>query len=207
LSEPIVADFDKKTVLDLKGSSNLCGYCHQTRTAEPNTASPGETFKITSTHYSPHHGPQANLLVGVGFANIPGSVAYPEPNSSAHLKTASCTGCHMAPFSKASGGHSFKPNLDACNKCHNATNTDFNYGGVQTEVEHLLVQLRDKLIALGVVAGDEENGYHVIAPATYPMVQAQAYFNWIGIEEDRSLGAHNPKYIKALLLNTIEALN
>ena len=206
LTDPIVADFDKKTVLDLKGNSNLCGYCHQTRTAEPNIASPGETFRITNTHYGPHHGPQANVLAGVGFANIPGSVAYPEPNSSKHLTQASCTGCHMAPFSKASGGHSFKPNLDACNTCHGATNTDFNYGGVQTEVEHLLVQLRDKLIELGVVEYVEADGAYEPIVGTYPMVQAQAYFNWIGLEEDRSLGAHNPKYVKALLLNTIEAL-
>jgi hypothetical protein len=69
----------------------------------------------------------------------------------------------------------------------------------------MLVQLRDKLIELGVVAGDDVDGYHPVV-GTYPMIQAQAYFNWVGIEEDRSLGAHNPKYIKALLLNTIAAL-
>jgi nitrate reductase cytochrome c-type subunit len=206
MDDPVVADFDKKTILDLQGNSNLCATCHQTRTAEPNIASPGETFRISNTHYGPHHGPQGNLLVGVGFAEIPGSVAYPAANSAKHLTMASCTGCHMAPFSKSSGGHSFKPNLDACNSCHGATNTDFNYGGVQTEVEHLLVQLRDKLMELGVVEYVEADAAYEPIVGTYPMVQAQAYFNWIGIEEDRSLGAHNPKYIKALLLNTIEAL-
>ena len=207
LSDAIVADYNKTTVLDLKGNSNLCGYCHQTRTAEPNTASPGETFRISNTHYGPHHGPQANLLVGVGFANIPGSSQYPEPNSSIHLNQASCTGCHMAPFSKASGGHSFKPNLDACNSCHNASDTNFNYGSTQAQVELMLVQLRDKLVELGVVEYVEADGAYEPVVGTYPMVQAQAYFNWVGIEEDRSLGVHNPKYIKALLLNTIEALN
>jgi hypothetical protein len=65
--------------------------------------------------------------------------------------------------------------------------------------------LRDKLIALGVVEGDDEHGYHPVV-GTYPMVQAQAFFNWVGLEEDRSLGAHNPKYVKALLANSIAAL-
>ncbi|NQU84489.1 MAG: hypothetical protein HQ541_01890 [Mariniphaga sp.] len=86
-----------------------------------------------------------------------------------------------------------------------------------------MVELRDKLIELGVVAeGHEEvyelnpetgeielvvnsDGYHPVV-GTYPMAQAQAFFNWVGLEEDRSLGAHNPKYVKALLRNTIEAL-
>jgi hypothetical protein len=207
LDAPVVSGADKTTVLDMKGNSNLCAVCHQTRTSEPNKAAPGESFKITSTHYGPHHGPQANVLAGVGFAEIPGDVAYPAANSAKHLtmNNASCTGCHMAPFSKKSGGHSFNPNIDACNSCHNATDINFNYGGVQTEVEDQLVVLRDKLIELGVVEGDDEHGYHPVV-GTYPMVQAQAYFNWIGIEEDRSLGVHNPKYIKALLQNTIKAL-
>lgn len=206
LKAPVVSGADKVTVLDLKGNSNLCANCHQIRTAEPNKATPGETFRITNTHYGPHHGPQANLVVGVGFAEIPGSVAYPAANTSKHLTEASCVGCHMAPFSKSSGGHSLKPNIDACNTCHGATNTDFNYGGVQTEVEHLLETLRDRLVELGVVEFVEADAAYEPVVGTYPMVQAQAYFNWIGIEEDRSLGAHNPKYIKALLLNTIEAL-
>ena len=206
LSAAVVSGADKVTVLDLKGNSNLCATCHQTRTAEPNKVSPAETFKITNTHYGPHHGPQANLVVGVGFAEIPGSVQYPAANTSKHLAQASCVGCHMAPFTKSSGGHSFKPNLDACNSCHGATNTDFNYHGVQTEVEHYLEQLRDKLVELGVVEYVEADAAYEPVVGTYPMIQAQAYFNWIGIEEDRSLGVHNPPYVKALLINTIEAL-
>jgi len=206
LTAPITAEFDKKTVMDLKGNSNLCGYCHQTRTAEPNIASPGETFKITNTHYGPHHGPQANVLSGVGFAEIAGPVAYPAAGSAKHLELASCTGCHMAPFSKKQGGHSYIPNLDACNTCHGATNVDYNYGGVQTEVEEKLVALRDKLVELGVVEYVEADAAYEPIVGTYPMVQAQAYFNWIGLEEDRSLGVHNPKYVKALLTNTIAAL-
>lgn len=206
LNNPVVAAFDKSTVLDMKGNSNLCANCHQTRTPEPNVATPGaETFRISSTHYGPHHGPQANLVAGVGFAEIEGSVAYPEPNSSYHLnETASCTGCHMGEFGNRSGGHSWIPSLNSCNTCHEIN--DFNYGGTQTLVASQLDQIRDKLIEFGVVAGDDEHGYHPVT-GTYPIDLARAYFNWIGLVEDRSLGVHNPKYIKALLMNTLEALN
>ncbi|MBN1819336.1 MAG: hypothetical protein JW833_01390 [Prolixibacteraceae bacterium] len=204
--DPVVSNADKVTVLEMNGNSNLCAVCHQARTAEPNTASPGETFRISNTHYGPHHGPQANVVSGVGFSEIPGSVAYPEAGSNKHLAQASCTGCHMAPFTNGQGGHSFIPNVDACNACHNANIDDYNYGGVQTEVHELLVELRDKLVELGVVEYIEADAAFEPIVGTYPMVQAQAYYNWIGLEEDRSLGAHNPKYVKALLLNTIEAL-
>ncbi|GAB1453089.1 hypothetical protein MASR2M47_31450 [Draconibacterium sp.] len=208
LNAPVVSDADKKTVLDMKGNGNLCAVCHQTRTAEPNKAIPGETFKITNTHYGPHHGPQANVLAGVGFAEIPGDATYPAPNTAKHLtmEGGSCTGCHMAPFTKKSGGHSFKPNLDACNKCHNVNEANFNYGSVQTEVAKSLEELRDKLIALGVVEYSEADKAYEPVVGVYPMIQAQAYFNWIGLEEDRSLGVHNPKYVKALLQNTLKAL-
>ncbi len=88
---------------------------------------PGATFRITSTHYGPHHGAQANVLAGFGFAEIAGSLAYPAAGSEPHL-TASCTGCHLN-----EGDHTFMPSLDACNACH--ATTDFNYGGVQAEIE------------------------------------------------------------------------
>jgi hypothetical protein len=201
--------------LGIQGNSNLCANCHQSRRAEPNLASPGETFTITSTHYGPHHSAAANTVAGAGFAEIVGSVAYPAAGSNYHL-AASCTGCHMY-----EGDHSWNPSLEACNGCH-ATN-DFDYGGVQTEIEELLDELRDRLIVLGVVepGHDEEfvidqetgevilhetiEGYHPV-PGTYPMAQARAFFNWTGLDEDRSLGVHNPKYVKALLENSLDSI-
>lgn len=206
LSDPINPKYDPESTMDLMGNSNLCANCHQSRRAEPNMTNPGEeTFEITSSHYGPHHGAQANVVAGVGFAEIEGSVAYPTPGNSNHLTMASCTGCHMGDFAERQGGHSWIPTLASCNDCHSEQSEDFNYGGVQTEVHEKLITLRDKLIELGVVEGDEEHGYHPVV-GTYPMAQARAFFNWVGLEEDRSLGVHNPKYVKALLTNSIEAL-
>ncbi len=191
-------------VLNLGDASNLCVNCHQTRTKEPNTATPGTTFRISSTHYGPHHGPQANVLAGIGFAQIAGPVEYPVQGTSKHLVQASCTVCHMGDYVAKQGGHTWKPSLASCQPCH--TTTTFDFGGVQFDTEENLVELRDLLIELGVVEWIEADLAYEPIVGTYPMVQAQAYFNWIGIEEDRSLGVHNPQYVNALLTNSIEAM-
>ncbi|MCD6090824.1 MAG: cytochrome c3 family protein [Bacteroidales bacterium] len=185
--------------------ANICANCHQARRPEPNIEVPGETFEITSSHYGPHHGPQSQIFLGIGFAEIPGSVTYPAAGSSDHTKDASCVACHMGDYVNGEGGHTWHPNLSTCVECHGVDMDNFDYGGKQTVTLGQLEELRDLLITLGVVGGNDTDGYHPVT-GTYPMVQAQAYFNWVGIEEDRSEGAHNPKYVGALLLNTIEAM-
>jgi len=184
--------------IEVEGGNALCANCHQSRVAEPNITNPGETFEITSTHYGPHHGPQANVLTGVGFAEFVGAISYPAPNSATHM-TPACTGCHMA-----NNNHSFEPTLDGCTDCHTGLAT-FDLNGAQTDIHDLLTELRDLLLAAGVLEGDVEHGYHPIV-GTYDMVLARAFFNWVGLEEDRSMGVHNPAYVNALLKNTIEAV-
>ena len=183
---------------------------------------PTGDFFISSTHYGPHQGSQANVLYGAGFAETTGSISYPVAGSADHM-LAGCTGCHMDTYSDGEGGHTFNPSLDACNDCHGVTETDFDYGGVQTTIEAQLDEIRDTLVARGIVAyeaGDyyelnEETGvielvtaaggYHPVV-GVYSVEESAAFFNWTGLDEDRSLGAHNPKYVKAVLTNTLEAL-
>lgn len=210
LSDPIHPEFDKTTTMDLKGNSNLCANCHQSRVAEPGVVKAGEeTFKITSSHYGPHHGAQANVVAGVGFAEIAGTVSYPAAGSNYHLEhngvANSCTGCHMGTYDAKhkGGGHTWKPNLNACIECHGTEMENYDYAGTQTTIHGLLEQLRDKLVEAGVVEYVEADAAYEPVVGTYPMEHARAFFNWVGLEEDRSLGAHNPKYVKALLLNSI----
>ena len=40
----------------------------------------------------------------------------------------------------------------------------------------------------------------------YDFLDAQAAWNFILVEEDKSEGVHNPAYVEALLQNTIDAL-
>ena len=206
LSGPVTLISDPAYSLDFGDNSNLCANCHQTRRAEPNIAAPADSFEITSTHYGPHHGPQANVLEGVGFAEIPGSVAYPTPKSSPHLSLgATCVTCHMALPANNQGGHTWAASLNLCNGCH-AGATDFDVNGAQTATQAKLDALRDRLVELGVVEYVEEDEAYEPIVGKYPMIQAQAFYNWIGLVEDRSLSVHNLGYYEALLDNTLEAL-
>ena len=81
-----------------------------------------------------------------------------------------------------------------------------NWKRTQTEVAGLLEELRDLLLAAEVIEWVEEDEAYEPIVGVHDMAEAQAFFNWIGIEEDRSHGVHNPTYIKALLENSIEAL-
>jgi len=195
--------FDETYELDFGDSSNLCAICHQSRRAEPNTSNPGETFDITSTHYGPHHGAQANVLEGVGFAEIVGSVDYPA--SSGHLNVSyTCVTCHMGDYDgeEAAGGHTWGVNYNSCSNCHTQDAIDTAMGAIEVKLD----ALRDRLVELGVVEWVEEDEAYEPIVGTYPMAQAQAFFNWIGLVEDRSMGAHNPSYVEALIDNSLEAI-
>jgi formate-dependent nitrite reductase cytochrome c552 subunit len=200
-ANPVESVFDETYTFDFGDNSNLCANCHQSRRAEPNIDVPGETFAITSTHYGPHHGAQSNVYDGSGFAEIAGSTAYPATNL--HVTAgATCVTCHMAEYADGTGGHTWWPSENACDDCHGG---GFAYGGVQAEVEDDLMTLRDQLVALGVVEYVEADDAYEPVVGTYPMAHAQAFFNWIGLEEDRSFGVHNPRYVAALIANSIEA--
>ncbi|MEP1095578.1 MAG: hypothetical protein ABJG78_10735 [Cyclobacteriaceae bacterium] len=227
LDDPIAFIFDNAVVADF-GNGNLCANCHQSRRAEPNTTNPGTDFTITNTHYGPHHGAQSNVLYGAGMAELTGSASYPSPGMTSggetfpHM-TIGCTGCHMGDYSSGTGGHTFNPSINNCTSCH-AGATDFDIGSTMTDVAAQLDVLRDLLEAQGVIeegiaeifeldpeTGDivsvlESDGFHPVV-GTHTMAQSQAFFNWVGLLEDRSFGAHNPAYTRALLTNSIEAID
>ncbi len=216
---------DGATSVDFGDNSNLCANCHQSRRGEPNLTDPGDTFIITSTHWGPHHGAQANVLAGLGFAEIAGSTTYPTANLHTNAG-ATCISCHMAAYAEETGGHTWWPSQTACNDCHGVVEEDYDHNGFKGDIETLLDTLRDRLLALGVIEEDhdEEGVYHPFLDtedlddldgdgktvgdfiAVVTMDEAQAFFNWIGLLEDRSNGAHNPRYVEALLENSIEVL-
>lgn len=187
---------DEGTV-DMGNASNLCGQCHQPRRPAPEPDGDGN-FKITSTHYGPHHGPQVTVLYGLGGYEFDGILTYPEDGSAAHYKDVTCTGCHMYSdeSDNGAGGHTFWPTEASCTVCHTSGVPD-----IEAEINGLLDQLAGLLEAQGVL--DED--HHVI-PGTYSVEQAGAFYNWIMLYEDRSVGIHNPKYTRALLTNSIAAL-
>lgn len=190
---------DPNRQIDFGTSSNLCVNCHQPRTAGP-VADEDGNFNITSSHWGPHHGPQSTILEGIGGYEVAGSVDYPGTKSHPHRNQAGCTTCHMHDFSAGEGGHTFSPSLASCTQCHGEQD-NFDVEGVQTEVEELIHELQVKLNEAGAVDDDGN-----LVAGTYPITVAGAAYNYAMMEDDRSMGVHNPDYIIALLKNSIGSL-
>jgi hypothetical protein len=173
------------------GLGNLCVQCHQSR-RDIAEAVDGE-IEVTSTHWGPHHGPQSAMLLGIGGAgDVEGS-----PSAHYQMVEDTCVACHMG----ENRVHAFEPVLATCQGCHSGAE-DFDINGTQTEIQELLDQLGEALIAAGWL---DEEGHPAVT--SIPETEAAALWNWIYIaHEDRSLGVHNPSYTRALLEISLEAM-
>jgi hypothetical protein len=193
------AGLDPVTV-DFGDGSNLCANCHQPRTASPIGDENGE-FKVTSTHYGPHHGPQTTIAKGLGGYEFEG-VDF--PNQTPHTTGSSCVTCHMH-----ESNHMFEPSLASCNttECHNGEITTLADNTRQVSVENLLTSLRDELAEAGLLEEDIETGEFHPVVGTYPVDQVGALYNYETILDDRSMGVHNFKYVEALLQSSIAVFN
>ncbi len=199
------------------GTGNLCANCHQSRIATPwPVEGSTDTYTITSYRWGPHHGPMANLLGGFGGYEVDGSLTY---TNSPHTGIENaCVTCHMADaFGVELGGHVMNVgyegalNQTGCVECHPdgiATETE----EMQAEIDTLLVHMHDLLVANGIataagyLAGDNGGNASSSNPANLNADELGAFYNFKFIEEDRSFGVHNYKYAKALLTNSMEAL-
>jgi hypothetical protein len=191
-SDPVTLIAFEDAVFD-GGEGNLCGVCHQPRRQIAEADADGN-IEVTSTHWGPHHGPQTAMLLGIGGG---GEV---EGNASSHysLVEDTCVSCHVG----ENDNHNFEPQIAACQGCHSGLE-DFDLNGLQTEVEGLLTELEEALVAKGM--WDHEEDHPVVG--VYPAAEAQALWNYIFIShEDESLGVHNPAYTKALLEASLEAV-
>jgi hypothetical protein len=177
------------------GSGNLCANCHQPRRVLPEPVD--GIISGISSHWGPHHGPQSAMLLGVaGGGDVAG-----EP--SAHYKQVddTCVTCHMG----SDGSHLFEPEVAACAECHDGVE-DFDINGVQTEVQALLDELGDLLVAEGVLDVNAPEGHPIVTEA--PADVATALWNWLYVaHEDGSLGVHNATYTIDLLESSIALLN
>jgi len=174
------------------GAGNLCAVCHQPRrTMGPDVVD--GVVNWSSTHYGPHHGPQSAMLMGIG-----GEGAEGKPSSHYSMVENTCVACHLG----ENDSHTFLPDVSACQGCH-ADAESFDINGAQTEVEELVAQLHEALVAKGM--WDEEADEPVVGE--YPEAEAAALWNYVYIaHEDKSMGVHNPTYTKALLEASLAAL-
>jgi hypothetical protein len=191
------------------GFGNLCANCHQGRTVDPWPVPGGDDIVVTSSRYGVHHGPQANTLSGMGLEGFGAASNHPHKNI-----TNACVTCHMAePFGVQSGGHTMfmgyeyhgavELNVNGCVGCHSDEESLIaNTEELQMEVAELLAELKVLLDATGITAEGSDSS----VPGTYSADVAAACLNYKAITEDRSLGIHNPTYIKKTLQNSIAAL-
>ena len=167
------------------GEGNLCANCHLPRTQIAEADADG-MINVSSTHWGPHHGPQAAVLLGLaGAGEVEG-----KPGSHYSMAENTCVTCHLG----ESADHTFEPDVAACQGCHEGIE-DFDFSGLQTEMTEKLATLMGALEANGLL---DEEGEPVVG--LHPANQAQALWNYIMLaHEDKSLGVHNPGYSRALV--------
>lgn len=183
------------------GEGNLCASCHQPRRGfvEDYAAVDG-MVDINSSHWGPHHGVEATMLLGTGGW---GEAGEPTPGHYAMeddiVTEDTCVTCHLGP----NDDHTFAPDEASCQieECHaDVEDFDFNYENVQEDVQALYDELGELLEAAGL----QHDGHPV--QGLWPEAQAGALWNWIFVMEDGSLGVHNSEYTKQLLEDGIAAL-
>lgn len=193
------------------GTGNMCASCHLARAISPMPAVGGPDVTITSSRYGGHHSPVANILGGTGLFQFPGPniIGGPFIHGSSSV---GCPACHMAAgYGDSGGGHtlnmlydrhgSIRENLTGCLQagCHNSLD-GFNDGNIQGQVEAQLDSLATLLRKAGIMAAAPSVSSR---SGTYSGDVAAAFANWQLINEDKSLGIHNPPYVVGILRNTI----
>jgi hypothetical protein len=205
------------------GPGDTCMWCHRSRVDITHYITPTGN-KITSVHWGPHEGPQADLFTGVGGYQYAGQ-AY---GRSTHEQQLSCVDCHMIDMTdnRNVADHSFNPNLLACAGCH-ASATTFDVNGFQSQVQGALTQIETWLNAQGILTrataapyttltaaqlgdgnwGDDEPvPGATIAGALLTQDQAGALYNYILVARGGAYGVHNPVYIAQILYDSYNAL-
>jgi hypothetical protein len=205
---------------DRVGKGILCMECHHSRANATNYVeiTPG------STRFGPHHGPEADMLLGVNGITYGKTIP-----SSAHRDAVgdTCVHCHMQNDASTNatylhaGGHTFSmsydtgtntiDHVDACVQCHGPMESfamyrqDYDGNGViddvQTEVKGLLNRLGLLLPPVGV----PKNSLNITTNWTKP--QLRAAYNYQFVLEDKSFGIHNVSYAVGLLKASIADLN
>ncbi len=202
---PVKLFMDQTVTLNL-GHSNICVNCHQPRSTKPAANAEGN-FVVANFRFGPHYGTQAVMLEGLwGYHHAQGSTAIPGVGSHAHRKNATCTSCHMHDGTGTTGGHSWKVGPEACKSCHSNITTKEAITASKSEFYALFNQLGVKLLEKGALRTNAAGGLEP-NPGTYPIAVAGALFNYRMLYSDHSGGIHNPAYAKALLRNSIEALD
>ena len=189
----------KNTIDDATDATrfNLCGQCHHSR---------GTVW--TATSRGPHHSLQVNVMIG----------EMPVPDNTAALVSSSpsvhgfapeqCSTCHMfrqdfeSEEAPAIAGHTFMVDLDSCaTACHfihpSTAQAEGAMDTLQAGVQERLDNIEARLDAWGDWAYTSDGGPS--DQSAFPDEILQVRFLKTYVENDGSLGMHNPGYVDDIL--------
>lgn len=217
-SAPGVADGTPAGKFNL---GNVCISCHRSRQDVTNYISASNS--ITSSHWGPHEGPQADVYSGKGGYSYPG-MTY--GNSSHQAFSDGCVDCHMPAIeaNQGIGNHSFYAQLSACQHqgCH-VNAKSFDVIGGQSAMRANLQELRVVLNTAGFLTRSAAAPYLALTPAelldpafnldqalpgakNVPAATAGALYNYILLARGSADGVHNPVYTRELIFDSYKAL-
>jgi hypothetical protein len=206
------------------GPGNGCMWCHRSR-VDVTSYITATGNAITSTHWGPHEGPQADLFTGIGGYQYAGQTY----GQSTHEQKLSCVDCHMVPVADNANvpDHSFNPSLTACAGCH-ATATSFDVTGFETTIKGGLTLIETWFNARGFMTRAAAAPYTALTMAQLgdgdwaddqpvpgatldggllTQDQAGALYNYILVARGGAYGVHNPKYIGQIVYDSYFALS
>ena len=208
------------------GTGSQCMECHRARR---NAVEYTSDIGNQSSHYGPHHGPQADMLIG---ANAPDFGVDLSTSPHAVATENACVDCHMSgeladPEGNINvvGGHSWNMNdpegndhVEACAPCHGNVgstfkekklyidgNADLDGNGVAEGLQIEIHGMMEQLALLLPPVGEPE--VSIVGDSTNLNLEImRAGYAYIWVEEDRSFGIHNPKFTFSLLKAAIEEM-
>lgn len=205
------------------GPGDTCMWCHRSR-VDVTSYLTATNNKITSVHWGPHEGPQADLFTGAGAYQY-ASLAY---GQSTHQQKLSCVDCHMGDVSDNSNvpDHSFNPQIAACKNCH-AGATTYDINGFESQIQAALTQIETYLNGQGLLTRAQAPPYSPLASSELgdgnwnldqpvpdgaldggllTQDQAGALYNYILVARGGAYGVHNPRYTAQILYDSYFAL-
>jgi hypothetical protein len=201
---------------------NACMWCHKSRKDVTNFITPTNNA-LTSTHWGPHEGPQADIYTGLGGYHYAGKTY---GNSSHQAFDNGCVHCHMPDVASNQniGNHTFAPVVSTCTTagCHTQA-TNFDVGGGKTAMTAGIQELRVALNTKGWLTRSAVAPYVPLAATdladaqfsldlTMPGVtgltgdQAGAVYNYLILARGAAGGVHNPLYVRELIFDSVKAI-
>lgn len=227
VTDPVVSFRDATHTFADFGTANLCVACHQERSSALPALGTTADVSVDTKRFGPHYASQGSFLDNSAGQQFTG-VAY---TPSAHTLIANgCVTCHMADGGHYQyGGHTFSMTVSfhgpqfndtACDVvgCHADVDVEALITATKADIAPLLTELKgllgdyldeDGYLAVRTIVGTDTTYAEPTEddPIDFDPVVLGAFYNYRMIAFDEpGYAVHNPKLVRALLQNSIDAL-